>query len=73
MKYKDVLDIEWALQCAETRAKSDWDDMVIYKDTGSCLYGLAYDRVKQLRAAQKKLRGMYDVIKRSDIDIEYSA
>ena len=73
MKYKDVLDIEWALQSAEIRAKSHWDSMLIYKDTDSCLYELAYDKVKQLRAAQKTLRGMYEVIKHSNIDIEYSA
>ena len=73
MKYKDVLDIEWALRCAELRAKSHWDDMLIYKDTGSCLYDIAYDKVKQLRDAQKKLRTLYNVIKKSDIEVRHTA
>ena len=32
IEYKKILDTEWALYSAEVRAKSHWDDMLIYKD-----------------------------------------
>ena len=73
IEYKDILDIEWALRAAELRAKTEWDKMVIYKDTSSLLYDVHYEKVKELRQAQKKLRAVYSVIKKSDIEVEHTA
>ena len=73
IEYKDVLDIEWALRSAELRAKCHWDDMLIYKDTDSCLYELAYEKVKELRDAQKKMRSLYKVIQNSEVKVKYAA
>ena len=74
IEYKDILDIEWALRSAELRAKSEWDKMLIYKDTESLLYDLHYEKVKELRDAQKMLRNIYKVIRNhSDIEVKHSA
>ena len=73
MKYADILDIEWALKSAELRAKSHWDDMLIYKDSDSCLYEMAYDKVKELRDAQKALRNIWKIVQQSNIELEYRA
>jgi hypothetical protein len=73
IEYKDVLDIEWALRSAELRAKTHWDDMVIYKGTDSCLYEMAYEKVKELRDAQKKLRSLYKVVQTSEVKVKYAA
>lgn len=73
IKYMDVLDIEWTLRSAELRAKTEWDKMVIYKDTDSCLYEMAYEKVKELRDAQKKLRAIYSAIQKSDIEVTHAA
>jgi hypothetical protein len=80
MKYKDVLDIEWALKKAELVAKREWDEVVQWKDDasgGRMLYELRYEDVKFLRDAQKKLRGMWKLVRKSSamgvaIDPEYS-
>jgi hypothetical protein len=80
MKYKDVLDIEWALKKAELVAKRDWDDVVKWKnddDGGKMLYEMRYADVKFLREAQKKLINMWKQVRKSSslgipIDPEYS-
>ena len=72
IQYGDVLDIEWTLRSAELRAKTEWDEMLIYKDTDSLLYDLAYEKVKELRDAQKKLRAIYKVIRKSDIEVKHT-
>ena len=68
MKYKDVLDIGWALKKAELVAKREWDEVVQWKDDdsgGKLLYELRYEDVKFLREAQKKLDNMWKLVRKS--------
>ncbi len=67
IKYKQLLDLEWSLRSAELRAKTEWDKMLIYKDTDSLLYDLAYDKVKDLREAQKTLKQVVKVLRDNDL------
>jgi hypothetical protein len=72
IEYKDVLDIEWTLMKAELAAKTKWDEVVIFKDDDDCcLYEVRYEVVKELRAAQKKLRALFKVIRNSDIKVKH--
>jgi hypothetical protein len=72
IQYKDVLDIEWELRRAELRAKTQWDETLQWGKEDNLLYELAYEKVKDLRNAQKKLRAIYKVIQDySDITVEY--
>ena len=74
MKYQDVLDIEWALRSAELRAKTEWDKTLQWGKEDNLLYELAYEKVKQLREAQKQLKAIYKVIRNhSDIEVTHSA
>jgi hypothetical protein len=69
IRYKDVLDIEWELRRAELRAKTEWDDTLQWGKEDNILYELAYEKVKALRDAQKKIREIYKVISNSDIEV----
>ena len=73
IEYGDLLKIEWALRSAELRAKSEWDDVVHYgKD--DLLYELNYEKVKELREAQKLLKNLWKTVRNSeDIEVQYSA
>ena len=74
IQYKDVLDIEWELRRAELRAKTEWDSTLQWGKEDNLLYELAYEKVKDLRNAQKKLRDIYKVINNhSDIEVKHSA
>ena len=70
IEYKKILDIAWALRRAEIKAKTKWDEQ--YKAHGKeLLYELNYETVKELRAAQKDLEEMTDMLRKSD-QLEYS-
>ena len=72
IRYKDVLDIEWELRRAELRAKTEWDKTLQWGKE-DLLYELAYEKVKDLRNAQKKLKQIYKVISNySDIEVKHS-
>ena len=71
IEYKKILDIQWALRRSELRAKAEWDDTVQYgKD--DLLYELAYEKVKELRQAQKDLNEMTDLLRKNE-QLEYGA
>jgi len=72
MKYKDILDIEWALRRAELAAKTEWDRLFEAYGKDELLYELAYEKVKGLREAQLKLANMKKVMEQNDIEFEYS-
>ena len=64
--------MEWALRSSELRAKTEWDKMVIYKDDDEpILYELAHEKVKQLRQAQKHLKEVTDLLRKTN-QLEYS-
>jgi hypothetical protein len=66
IKYKELLDLDWALRKAELKAKSEWDDVVEYgKD--ELLYELRYETVKELRDAQKVLKKVVDALRANDL------
>ena len=68
LKYKQLLDLEWALRSSELRAKTEWDKMVIYKDDDDpILYELAYDKVKLLRQAQKTLKQVISLLSDNEL------
>ena len=76
MKYKDILDIEFAIDNAERAAKKEWDGVVKWKTDepdGGILYKLHYDKVKELREARKKIRGIWDEVSNAEgkIKLEY--
>tara|TARA_Y100000310_G_scaffold164505_1_gene164286 strand:+ start:361 stop:600 length:240 start_codon:yes stop_codon:yes gene_type:complete len=74
IQYADVLDIEWALRSAELRAKTEWDKTLQWGKEDNLLYELAYEKVKALRDAQKKLKAIYKVIRNhSDIEVKHTA
>jgi hypothetical protein len=74
IQYADVLDIDWALRSAELRAKTEWDSTLQWGKEDNLLYELAYEKVKQLREAQKQLKAIYKVIRNhSDIKVKHSA
>ena len=73
IEYKKILDTEWALRSAELRAKTEWDKMLIYKDDDEpILYELAYEKVKQLRQAQKHLAEVCEHLRKHN-QLEYSS
>ena len=73
IKYADVLDIEWALRSAELRAKTEWDNTLQWGKEDNLLYELAYEKVKQLREAQKQLKAIYKVIRNhSNIEVKHT-
>jgi hypothetical protein len=73
IRYSDVLDIEWELRRAELRAKTEWDSTLQWGKEDNLLYELAYEKVKALRDAQKKLKAIYKVISRhSDIEVKHN-
>ena len=60
-----MYDLQWALRSAELRAKTEWDETVQYgKD--DLLYELAYDKVKELRAAQQTLAKVHSILLNQD-------
>ena len=66
IKYKELLELDWALRKAELKAKSEWDDVVEYgKD--ELLYELRYETVKELRDAQKVLKKVVDALRANDL------
>ena len=67
LKYTQLLDLQWALRSAELRAKTEWDKMFVYKDTDSCLYELAYEKVKELRDAQRTLKQVIGVLSSNNL------
>ena len=71
IQYKDVLDIEWALRSAELRAKTEWDETLQWGKEDNLLYELGYQKVKELRDAQKKLQDLYKVIGNSNIEVKH--
>ena len=70
IEYAKILDVQWALRRAELKAKSEWDKTVQYgKD--DLLYELAYDKVKELRAAQQHVDELSTLLSKND-QLEYS-
>ena len=70
IEYKKILDAIWSLRCAELRAKTEWDSVVKYgKD--DLLYELNYEKVKELRIAQKTLNEMVQLLSEND-QLQYS-
>ena len=66
IKYKELLDLDWALRKAELKAKSEWDDVVEY-GKNELLYELRYETVKELRDAQKVLKKVVDALRANDL------
>ena len=62
---KEMHDLAWVLRCAELRAKTDWDKMYqAYgkKDKDDLLTEMAYEKVKELRAAQQTLAKVHSIL-----------
>jgi len=70
IEYKKMLDIQWELRRAELRAKTQWDDTVQY-GKNDLLYELAYEKVKDLRNAQKDLAEITSHLRKTN-QLEYS-
>ncbi len=66
LKYKELLDLEWALKRSEISAKREWDEVVEY-GKGDVLYQIRYDDVKQLRRAQVTLKKTIDLLRKNDL------
>jgi len=71
ISYKELLDLDWALRKAEIKAKSEWDDVVEYKEDdkpdGGLLYSLRYETVKELRDARKVLHKAVRALRANDL------
>ena len=70
IEYRKILDMMWALRRAELRAKTEWDGVVKYgKD--DLLYELHYEKVKELRQAQKDLEEVSALLGKNE-QLQYS-
>jgi len=70
-----MYDLQWALRCAELRAKTEWDNMYqAYgkKDKDDLLTEIAYEKVKQLRTAQQTLAKVHSILLNQN-QLEYSS
>ena len=67
LKYKQLLDLEWALDSNMTKAQTKYDDR--YKDYGTkdILTEMAYDDLKLLREAKKTLKQAVKLMSDNDL------
>ena len=70
IKYKELLDCEWAIKSNILKAQSKYDDYYQQygkHDKDDLLTGLAYDDLKLLREARKTLHKVVRVLRSNDL------
>jgi len=67
LKYTQLLDLDWSLRSAELRAKTEWDNTLQWGKEDNLLYELAYEKVKDLRNAQKTLKQVVSILRDNDL------
>ena len=70
LKYKQLLNLEWAIKKSMIHAQSKYDEY--YQsygkhDKSDLLTRMAYDDLKDLREAQKTLKQVVDVLRKKDL------
>tara|TARA_B100000470_G_C19610386_1_gene310724 strand:+ start:302 stop:544 length:243 start_codon:yes stop_codon:yes gene_type:complete len=72
MKYADILDIEWQLNCRTRAMKKQWEDYRQY-GKGDILYDIALNDLKQAEKSEKLIKGIWETVKESNIKEVYAA
>ena len=72
MKYADILDIEWQLNCRRRAMEAQWEDYRQY-GKGDILYDIALNDLKQAEKAEKMIKNIWKTVKESNIQEVYSA
>ena len=67
VKYKDLLDCDWAIKKSILSAQSRYDEMYEEYDKDDVLTRLAYDDLKALREARKTLHKAVRILKANDL------
>tara|TARA_R110002050_G_scaffold76257_1_gene163021 strand:+ start:2770 stop:2988 length:219 start_codon:yes stop_codon:yes gene_type:complete len=67
MKYKQLLDLEWAIDSNTVKAQTKYDDRYQEYGTGDVLTRLAYDDLKLLREAKKTLKQAIRLLRDNDL------
>jgi hypothetical protein len=62
IRYKQLLDLDWALRSSLLKAESRWNQMYERYGKDGLLYELTYDDVKELREARKTLAQVVSVL-----------
>ena len=67
VKYKDLLDCDWAIKKSILTTKLRYDEMYQKYDKDDVLTRLAYDDLKALREARKTLHKAVRILKQNDL------
>ena len=67
LKYKQLLDLEWALDSNMTKAQTKYDDRYQEYGTKDILTEMAYDDLKLLREAKKTLKQAIRLLRDNDL------
>ena len=71
MKYADILEIEWQLNCRRREMEKQWDDYRQY-GKGDVLYDIALRELKEAKRAENLLRNIWEIVKESNIKEVYA-
>ena len=67
VKYKDLLDCDWAIKKSILTVQLRYDDMYQKYDKDDVLTRLAYDDLKALREARKTLHKAVRILKQNNL------
>jgi len=67
IRYKQLLDLDWALRSSLLKAESRWNEMYEKYGKDELLYELTYDDVKELREARKTLKQVISVLRKKEL------
>ena len=67
VKYRDLLDCDWAIKKSMIQAQKQYDEMHQKYDKDDVLTRLAYDDLKALREARKTLHKAVRILKQNDL------
>ena len=71
MKYADILEIQWQLNCRRRACEKQWDDYRQY-GRGDILYDIALSDLKAAEKAEKLIKGIWETVKESNIQEVYA-
>ena len=67
VKYRDLLDCDWAIKKSMIQAQKQYDEMHQKYDKDDVLTRLAYDDLKALREARKTLHKAVRILKQNNL------